>query len=176
MQPLERGQPASEVIVVKATALPPVELLRARFVYEPDTGLLRYAARPFRSRVKVGDAAGKPKGNGYLQVMVDNRVLLVHRVVWKLYTGLEPPAVIDHINRQVWDNRWDNLRGATYSQNQGNRRGAGQYLPGAFPRYNRWQAAASSNYIGMYATEKEAHQAYVQWHLQKFGEFSIYAD
>jgi hypothetical protein len=107
--------------------------------------------------------------------MVEKRVLLVHRVVWKIHTGDEPPAVIDHINRKVWDNRWENLREATYSQNQGNRSSEGQYLPGAFLRHHRWQAGTGSKYLGTYATEEEAHQAYVRWHLQHFGEHSIYA-
>ena len=162
--------------MVKAKPLPPLEVLQQRFVYEPDTGLLRYRIRPPRAQWNVGDVAGSPRSNGYLQVGLDGRNLLVHRVSWFLQIGKQPPDVIDHINGVVSDNRWKNLRAADYRANQGNRRQSGRYLPGAWPKHHRWQASTPGNYIGMYATEKEAHQAYVQWHLQRFGEFSIYAE
>jgi hypothetical protein len=162
--------------MVKAKPLPPLELLRDLFEYESDTGLLHYRRTTRNGLRRAGDTAGHPKDNGYLQVMVQKRGLLVHRVAWCLYTGQQPPEVIDHINGKVQDNRWGNLRAATARQNQGNRRQVGQYLPGTWRKCNRWQAGTPGNYLGMFATEEEAHQAYVQWHLQRFGEFSIYAD
>jgi len=155
--------------------LPPVELLRELFDYDPETGLLTYRIRPKRSRVVVGSVAGSPRSSGYLQVMVAKRNLLVHRVCWKVYTGQEPPKLLDHKNRNRQDNRITNLRIGDAKLNQGNRGQKGRYLPGVWRKHHRWQAGTPSNYIGMFDTEKEAHQAYVRWHLQEFGEFSIYA-
>ena len=155
--------------------LPPVALLRELFEYDPETGQLTYRMRPKRSRVVVGSTAGNPTPNGYLQVQVKNRRLLAHRVCWKIHTGHEPPVVLDHVNGNRKDNSIKNLRASTAKKNQGNRKSTGQYLPGAWPKYNRWQANTPGHYIGMFNTEEEAHQAYVRWHLSYFGEHSIYA-
>lgn len=48
----------------------------------------------------------------------------VHRLIWMLHFGDIPPeAVIDHINRNTLDNRVENLRLATRSQNSMNAKG-----------------------------------------------------
>ncbi len=156
--------------------LPPVELLRELFDYDPSTGHLTYRVRPRHSKVVIGSVAGSPKSNGYLQVQVTKKNLLVHRVCWKVHFGTEPPVVLDHKNRDVKDNRLANLRAGDYGLNQGNRSTQGRYLPGTWPKHHRWQASTPRQYIGMFDTEEEAHQAYVQWHLSYFGEFSIYAE
>ena len=109
-----------------------------------------------------------------MQVQVANKNLLVHRVCWKVHFGTEPTVLLDHKNRDRQDNRIANLRAGDYKVNQGNRSRQGSYLPGTWPKCNRWQAG-NHQYIGMFDTEQEAHQAYVQWHLSYFGEFSIYA-
>jgi hypothetical protein len=174
----EAWKTCTEVFMVKAKPLPPVHALQQRFYYEPETGLLKYAVRLTRPYIEINSIAGRPKNNGYLQVMFQKKALLVHRVAWKLHTKQEPPAVIDHINGDVMDNRWVNLREADYHTNQGNRRhdrSRGRFLPGAWPRHNKWQAMARGNYIGMYESEIEAHEAYVAWHVTYFGEHSIYA-
>ena len=156
--------------------LPPVELLREYFDYDPGSGLLRWKVRPARSRVSPGDIAGSRRSSGYLQVQLNGSNLLVHRVAWKLHTGEEPPELLDHKDRNRSNNTWGNLRLGNPRTNQGNRKQVGRYLPGTSKKHNRWQAGTPTKYLGMYATEKEAHQAYAQWHLQEFGEFSIYAD
>ena len=46
--------------------------------------------------------------------------MYVHRVVWKIVTG-QDPNVIDHINGDGTDNRWENLRSVTIAQNTLNR-------------------------------------------------------
>lgn len=92
--------------------LPPVQRLRELFDYSPETGELVW---------KVGRKAGRRAGTvhvlrsgyKYLRVKVDERRLFVHRVVWKMQTGEEPPAEIDHKSRDATDNRWSNLRDGT---------------------------------------------------------------
>jgi hypothetical protein len=69
---------------------------------------------------KVG-LIGKPAGvlnkrTGYRVMSLDNKTYLVHRLIWLLHHGYLPKQ-IDHINRIKTDNRIENMRGATPSEN-----------------------------------------------------------
>jgi len=160
--------------MTKPKPLPPVEVLEELFAYDPDTGVLSYRKRPSKySATEAGAAVGTLHVSGYLVVTVGRSVYRVHRLIWKLVTGEEPPSILDHRNRNRADNRWANLRAAEPWQNTGNRRTAKEgVVPGR--RAGSWKAqfAGSSK---TFSTKEEAHRAYVQWHLQRFGEFSIYA-
>ena len=156
--------------MVKPRPMPALEVLQERFEYESNTGVLRWKTPPQRSRVQVGDIAGKTQANGYLRVMLNKRNFLVHRIIWKLMTGEEPPVAIDHKDRNRSNNRWSNLRASDMQRNQGNRIGRGT-------RQTQWgwEAWGGGNYLGTYKTEKKAHQTYVQWHLSYFGADSAYS-
>lgn len=72
----------------------------------------------------AGRAAGNIMKNSYVVVEIHNERHYVHRLIWKLVTGREP-MILDHINRDRSDNRFENLREATDQQNgynQGRRR------------------------------------------------------
>lgn len=43
-----------------------------------------------------------------------------HRVAWHIMTGEFPSSLIDHSNRDKYDNRWRNLREATKAENNRN--------------------------------------------------------
>ena len=64
---------------------------------------------------------GWKQRRGYLQVQISGKSYLVHRLVAECYipnTGNKPQ--VDHINRNKGDNRVENLRWATNSDNQRN--------------------------------------------------------
>lgn len=67
--------------------------------------------------------AGKPVGSkaltGYLETAINQERYLVHRLVFLYHRGFFPDFV-DHINGDREDNRIDNLREATHSQNMMN--------------------------------------------------------
>ena len=67
----------------------------------------------------------KPCGNGYcrLTISIDGKeyCLLAHRVIWFLHYGYFLYQNTDHINGIRHDNRIENLRAATFAQNQYNR-------------------------------------------------------
>lgn len=71
---------------------------------------------------KAGSLAGTKMKGGYRRVWVDGAHALVHRIVWKMVTGEEPPKNIDHINGDTSDNRIENMRDATHGQNMQNQR------------------------------------------------------
>ena len=89
----------------------PIEKLRERFEYEPQTGRIYNKI----SRKYVGGLVSKRVG--YLCVWFKNRRILSHRLAWALHYGawVMPPFEIDHINRVRTDNRIDNLRIVTRS-------------------------------------------------------------
>ena len=93
-------------------------------------------------------------------------------------TGEDPPALIDHIDRDPANNRWCNLRLATARQNTRNRAGWGKYLKGARPNGNGWRAQividGKERHIGQFATELEAHERYKKVAAELHGSFACF--
>lgn len=88
--------------------------------YEPETG--DFIWRVSRGRVRSGMLAGTHDEKGYLKIQIDKQPQKAHRLAWLCMKGEWPKNVIDHINGQQGDNRWENLRMASISQNAWNSR------------------------------------------------------
>ena len=163
--------------MAKPKPLPPVELLREYFSYDPDTGVVSQIKR--RSNRQTLGPITRTTNHGYYVVTFQYRGLLAHRIAWKLHTGEEPPELIDHVNRDRTDNRWKNLRVSTAADNCANStlRHRGRYMKGVFKRRESggWTAMSNSRFIGTFPTELEAHLAFVAWHKQTYGQHSRYA-
>lgn len=69
----------------------------------------------------AGEIAGSINRDGYVLIRVYRKLYLAHRLAWLYMTGKEPKNLVDHIDRNPGNNKWDNLREATYSQNEMNR-------------------------------------------------------
>ncbi len=64
----------------------------------------------------------KDNGNGYLQMRVTNKHIYIHHLVAECFIGERPNGYeIDHINRNKQDNRVENLRYCTKSENSLNK-------------------------------------------------------
>jgi len=171
--------------------LPSQATLCERFEYNPDTGIIVWKDLPrdmfSEERIWLGRNArftGKPAGGvgngGYLRVAVDGVPIYVHRIIWKMMTGDEPPDDLDHINRDRTDNRWSNLRGTTRKQNTHNKtmhRGHKVGLKGVSfdhrnGKYYAWIWRGKRNdYLGTFSTAEAAHSAYCEAAQEHFGEF-----
>ena len=140
------------------------EKLRELLNYDPDTGIFTRKVST-SNRVKVGDAAGCPNGDGYLRIMVQSRLYQAHRLAWLYMHSNWPNDQIDHINRNRSDNRIANLREVTNKQNLQN---AGKYShntsghPGICwnKQNSKWRATIKHNqkliHLGYFANIEEA--------------------
>jgi len=65
---------------------------------------------------------GIDAGNGYLRVDICNKLILIHHLVAYAFIGERPKGLqIDHIDRCKTNNRVDNLRYCTKTENMRNR-------------------------------------------------------
>jgi len=130
--------------------------------YDPETGVMTRKVRT-SNRIKVGDVFGSPNSDGYLQGRLHSKLIAVHRLAFLYMTGEMPPKV-DHKNRIVTDNRWENLRPASNSLNSRNSKLRSDNTSGCkgvywFKRTKRWYAVVNKQYIGSFATIEEAVSA-----------------
>lgn len=92
--------------------------VRELFCYSPSSGFIYW--RSSRNSKKAGEIAGRIDSNGYAKVYYRRCSLPVHRLIWLYMTGEMGSFEIDHINGIKSDNRWENLRAVTRSENMKN--------------------------------------------------------
>jgi hypothetical protein len=140
------------------------ERLRSLLSYNPETGIFTWRVR--RGRILAGTVTGGIGSHGYVEIRVDYRLYLAHRLAWLYMTGEWPKETIDHRDLDRTNNRWRNLREATFGQNNTNRRARGaQGLKGVTKNRRAYvaqiQVAGRNRYLGSFATPEAAHAAYV---------------
>lgn len=154
------------------------ERLRHCLEYNSETGAFIWL-HPNSDRVRLGSPAGTIQR--YLQIRLDGRRFLAHRLAWLYMTGGWPPKQIDHINGNKLDNRWNNLRLADPSQNNANCPARARNTSGFkgvtwHKRNRRWQAQIRVRgkpiYLGQFDKIEDAAQAYSRAAEDHFGEFS----
>jgi hypothetical protein len=93
------------------------ERLKELATYNPETGLFICAKNRRGSKHKIGDALGSVTNNGYIEIQLDGKRYLAHRLAALAMKGAMPEQVVDHINRNKQDNRWVNLRCVSQVEN-----------------------------------------------------------
>lgn len=167
---------------MKSVPLPSQDELRRLFEYDPQSGKLIWRHRPESDARWNNRFAGKEAGHvskrGYVQVQVGDRLALAHRVIWKWLHDEEPPEV-DHRDTDPSNNREQNLRASTRSQNLANRRGKrGKALPKgvqltAHGRYCAQIAAEGETvHLGNFETAEEASAAFTAAARTRHGDFA----
>ena len=145
--------------------------------YEPETG---FFYRILKSGTSLaGSIAGGKSGTGYILISIDNKQYYAHRLAWLYMTGEMPKKLIDHKNMDKTDNRFENLREATYSQNIANKKHKSKSgFKGVtwWERDKKWKAQieidGKNKHIGYFETPELAHKAYCTYQSQVAGEFA----
>lgn len=151
-------------------------------LYNPETGefLWKYRndALDMWNKTWAGKAAGT-SGDKYLKIGLLGKIHAAHRLAWLYMTGEWPKGEIDHINGNKFDNRWDNIRESTKSQNQCNRtmtRKNTSGYKGVCMVRGRWMAQIKVRnkhfYLGYFAKPEDAYVAYCSAAVKHHGEFA----
>lgn len=94
--------------------------------YVAETGDFRWRFRAERcvqwNAKYAGTIAGTVRCDGYRRIQIDGHFYYAHRLAWLYVVGDVPPNQIDHIDMNPNNNRFCNLRLATSSENNRNRR------------------------------------------------------
>lgn len=155
-----------------------VDRLNELFVYK-DGLLIRKIFRTGH-RAYAGDIAGTTKPRGYRDIKVDNKRYAAHRLIFLMFHGYLPER-IDHIDGNCGNNRIENLRPTTASNNAANQKLSIKNTSGYKGVYwkkseGKWIVSIQKNYKahhgGTFTNKREAARAYDKLALELFGEFA----
>jgi HNH endonuclease/AP2 domain len=105
----------------------------------------------------------------------------LHRIIMERMVGrkLSRQETVDHINGDRKDNRRDNLRIATQSQNCANKKKLKSNTSGYKGVHlyrGKWKSSIRANgkqiYLGSFSTPEQAHEAYKAAAIKYYGEFA----
>jgi hypothetical protein len=155
------------------------ERVRSLLDYDPDTGMFTWKVYK-GGAAKAGSPAGSIRKEGYRAIRIDGNNYYEHRLAWLYMTGEWPAHELDHRDRVGMNNRFNNLRSASTSQNQANRSLKSTNTSGY--KGVHWQKSASKwkatlgvggrlKHLGLFENAEDAHMAYAQAAAEAFGEF-----
>lgn len=137
------------------------------------------------NRAKIGDRVGTDHGNGYRRVAVNGKDYFVHRLIFLYHRGYLP-EFLDHIDDNRSNNDINNLREATMSQNNMNRKKFksinGKSTSSDFTgvtwnkRAKKWMVYITNNgkqkHLGYFDSETDAAKAYNRAAIERDGKFA----
>ena len=155
------------------------EFVKERFTYHPEGYLVWTKAA---NNQHSGKRAGYAKKDGYIYIDLFNNKKSVgaHRLIF-LWHHAHLPPMLDHINRVKTDNRIENLRSATTTQQNANKginpRSATKYKGVEYEKgRNRYRARITIQgkvkNLGRFKTPEEAHAAYMKAAKDLFRDFA----
>ena len=137
-----------------------------------------YWRKKIASKIIVGTRAGYHcTGAGTRRsIRLYSRTYYEHRIIWLWHYG-EVPQFLDHVNTDPADNRIENLRGCSQSQNNANTHtSCSAGLKGVYFHHGGWRAkinaGGKTHYLGSYASPELASDAYMVAATRHFGEFA----
>lgn len=151
----------------------PSHVLKRLFIYAD--GVLYNRFTTGRRSMGINKCDCSWKGYGYLDY--NNKRYQISRIIFKMFNNYLPPE-IDHIDHNTLNNKIENLRGATRTQNQWNsvNKGGSSNYKGVYHKDNGWAANITANgdrfFLGCFDTEKDAALAYNKKAIELHGDFA----
>ncbi len=146
-----------------------IELLKSVLTYDEATGLFRYRIK--RGRHRAGDLAGGLSSDGYWRIRINRQEYRAHRLAWFYVYGNWPLGEVDHKFGVRTDNRIDQLRDTSPSENRQNlraptSRNTSGYLGVSWNKmFEKFEArirvGGKGLYLGRFDDPREAHSAYL---------------
>jgi hypothetical protein len=155
-----------------------VELVRKLFSYEG--GRLFWACHCYQAKIRFGMEAGTFNYSGYRVITIKGIKYRAHQIAWAHHHGeWLSEGKIDHENGMEHDNRIENLRKATLSQNAANtnkRKGSNTGIRGVHRtgngRYKVTCGTGKSSHKGTFADIGLAILARQAAAKERYGEFA----
>ena len=135
-----------------------------------------------RGRISVGQKVGSIKPHGYEVVGINKKTYLSHRIIYMMHYGFMP-KYLDHIDGNPSNNRIENLREATLSQNQYNSKIPKNNTSGIKgvnwdKSKNKWRARVIVNkrtmYVGLFKDIADASKAIKAFREKQHKDFARY--
>lgn len=171
------------MVYVKGDDMVTQKRLKELFDYDPDTGVFKRIKRVTGRKGNIGDIAGSLKTNGYINIFIDRKQYLAHRLAWLYQYGEFPAQMVDHIDGDKSNNKITNLREATRNQNNYNATLSKRNKSGCKCVYkdkvrNQWVVEIKKdnkkNHIGRFYKFEDAVKAYKKHAELLHGEFVNY--
>lgn len=150
--------------------------IRDWLIYEPATG--RFYWRVAKGCKRKGSPAGSI-WDGYWIIRIHSRNYRACRLAFLYMKGRWPKALVDHKNGNTFDDRWRNLREASFSQNVANSRRMTDNrsgYKGVTLQRDKFRARivvfGVEKHLGIFDRPELAHAAYVKAARKHFGEFA----
>lgn len=170
------------------------------FTYDPVAGDLIWKERPESffanpnkkgcfitwNKTYPGKRTGSPNARGYLMVSLFGKQYYCHRIIWEMHNGPIPKGyVIDHSDRNMVNNRIENLDCCLQRQNLGNSSIRSNNRSGVRGVYyndetGKWVARIHVSKkcirLGSFITKGEAAVAYAKASLMHYVKHSCFYD
>ena len=146
--------------------------------YNSETGVWKWK-ETLSARALTGEIAGTIGVHGYRIITLHGKKYRSSRLAWFYVKGIWPSFYIDHKNRNRSDDRFDNLREATHTENQKNMtKQKHKTLPkGVFidkrrnKIYSKIICDGNFHWLGYHKSIADAETAYRLASKKLFGEF-----
>jgi hypothetical protein len=155
------------------------DLLKEYLHYDANTGIFIWI-KSMSNGVHIGDIAGCLHRNGYIYIGLIGKLHRSHKLAWLYNYGNLPEFNIDHIDGNKNNNRIDNLREATYSENAFN---VGTFISNTsgfkgvswHKQRKKWNVRAKLNgkykFLGLFDNIEIAAETYKNFCQQNHGNF-----
>jgi hypothetical protein len=158
----------------------PYELANTLWDYDSNSGVLTWKIN--KGVAKLGYIAGSTNTRGYINISYGGHLYYAHRLAWLLYYKRWPDSnlIIDHIDGNKTNNKIENLRECTRSQNKQNStlyknnalgiKGV-RFIAERNLYIARIYVKGQAVYLGSFKTAEDARDAYNTKAEELFGAF-----